>query len=246
MYVKSQALIKSALRHLRTIEGGMPADSQSTCTARSTAQHAEHPTDQPPRSSAEAAGGAASEETCSGAMHEGQACRLAQGSDGHCDGCSDAEGGAPAPAGLRHGSTTVAGNGGGHPAAGRDASYAEAGGAQHSEVRQRRKVTAAAAPQALPARVLWRWCKQNMPMAWDLDLALPDDGGPGGCGEGAGAGGNGGGEGGREPLAREGLAVVRSSSDWWKQLVRLPARMHAHAACGPIPAKVSISASGPG
>lgn len=70
--------------------------------------------------------------------------------------------------------------------------------ARGGRVRRRR-------PQALPARVLWRWCTHNMPKAGDQDMALPDDGGLGGQGEGVGELGM------PEPLAQEGPADVCTS-----------------------------------
>jgi len=75
-------------------------------------------------------------------------------------------------------------------------------GKEAAEARRRNRQKRVGAAEQ---RVLWRWCNQRMPAAWDLDQELPE-GSEGAAGRGA--------------VIREGLAVVRHSGQWWSQLVR--------------------------
>ena len=108
------------------------------------------------------------------------------------------------------GATTLDGgaDAGGEGGNGAVGAHADGSHPQGGATRKTRRRRGAGRVQATPKRVLWRWCNQNMPAAWDLDLDLADGDGDGG-GDGA------------TPLVREGLAVVRDSGEWWRQLVRL-------------------------
>eukprot|EP00892_Ulva_mutabilis_P005465 jgi/Ulvmu1/3290/UM153_0002.1 len=208
VYVKSQALVKSSLRHLHSLEGSTP--SGAPAVASSTAHEA---------CAANPDNGASARECQHGpSMRVADACEpgvVLTDAAGMLTPCVEVEAddvgsGAGTAGDAEHGTQ---GTGTASAQMHVDAAAAAACAAEEAQhitaqpgpAQHKRRRKGSTAQQRTPARVLWRWCNQNMPSAWDLDLQLPED---------SGAADERGGR------VREGLAIVRDSGRWWSQLVR--------------------------